>query len=378
MEFKVLHRSRTTRARIGQLRTLHGTVETPLFMPVGTQGSVKAVSPDDLKDVGVPIILANTYHLYLRPGHHIVRKLGGLHRFMDWHGPILTDSGGFQIYSLKGLRTVSEEGVTFQSHLDGSRHFIGPRQAVQIQQALGADIIMAFDECVPYPSPYKEVEDAVKRTSLWARACREEGGDGSQALFGIVQGGVFKDLRERSARELTDMDFDGYALGGLSVGEERETRQVVISETIGFIPEEKPAYLMGMGTPEDILDAVMLGVDMFDCVLPTRNARNGTFFTSKGRLAIKNACHADDERPVDEECLCYTCRRFSRAYLRHLFLSRELLVYRLNTIHNLHYYARFMEGIRDAIREERLQELRRDHLACQGKEIEGSSKVGLS
>jgi queuine tRNA-ribosyltransferase len=351
VQFTVLHKDVSGRARTGEIITPHGRFETPVFMPVGTQGSVKALSPQDLDDAGVKILLANTYHLYLRPGHRVIERLGGLHRFMGWHGSILTDSGGFQVYSLAQLRTISEEGVTFQSHLDGSRHFVGPLEAVAIQQALGADVIMAFDECAPYPADYAYVRDSVKLTSSWARKCLEAKTNESQALFGIVQGGVYLDLREQSATELVAMNFDGYALGGLSVGEDRPTRQQVIEKTMPFLPEEKPVYLMGVGMPEDILDAVMLGVDMFDCVLPTRNGRNGTLFTSHGRMAIKNAAYTDDDRPVDEKCRCFTCSHFSRAYLRHLFLAKELLAYRLNTIHNIHFFTNFMGEIRQALRQ---------------------------
>lgn len=327
-------------------------------MPVGTQGSVKAVSPGDLQDAGVKIILANTYHLYLRPGHEVIRRFGGLHRFMNWHGPVLTDSGGFQVYSLSGLRSISDEGVTFQSHLDGSRHFIGPEEAINIQKALGADIIMAFDECPPYPSDYEYVLNSVRLTSLWARRCINYMDGANQTLFGIVQGGIYRDLREMSAGDLTDMGFDGYALGGLSVGEDREMRLQVITETRGFLPEDKPVYLMGVGSPEDIVESVMRGIDMFDCVMPTRNARNGTLFTTNGRLTIKNARYTDDERPIDENCKCYTCTHFSRGYLRHLFMAKEILAYRLNTIHNLYYYSHLMSEIRQAIREDKFTNFR--------------------
>jgi len=327
-------------------------------MPVGTQGSVKSVSPEEMKEVDVKIILANTYHLYLRPGYKIIDRLGGLHHFMNWDRPILTDSGGFQVYSLSRLRTISREGVTFQSHLDGSSYFIGPKEAMVIQQALGGDIIMAFDECTPYPADYEYVLNSVKLTSRWAKTCLEYKENDNQALFGIVQGGKYRDLRELSARELVGMNFDGYALGGLSVGEGSETRERVIMETIEFLPENKPVYLMGVGKPEDIIEATLLGVDMFDCVMPTRNARNGTLFTSRGKLNIKNACYMDDDRPIDENCDCYTCAHYSRAYLRHLFMAKELLTYRLNSIHNLYYYTKLMEDIRYAIREERLTDYR--------------------
>ena len=286
---------------------------------------------------------------------------------MNWSGPILTDSGGFQVYSLSKLRTISEEGVTFQSHLDGSRHFIGPKEAMVIQQALGADIIMAFDECAPYPADYDYVLNAVRLTSLWAKKCIEYKEAKNQALFGIVQGGMYTDLRERSATELTQMPFDGFALGGLSVGEDKDTRERVIKETVEFLPGAKPIYLMGVGKPGDIIEAVFLGVDMFDCVLPTRNARNGTLFTSKGQLAIKNARYRDDDGPIDENCDCYVCSHYSRAYLRHLFMAKELLAYRLNTIHNLYYYNQLMNQIRQAIRKGRLADYRQDFYKLLGQ-----------
>jgi queuine tRNA-ribosyltransferase len=351
LEFKVLKKCHQSRARTGEITTSHGKFATPVFMPVGTQGSVRAVSPEELVESGARIILANTYHLYLRPGHRIIEKLGGLHRFMNWSGPILTDSGGFQVYSLSRLRTISEDGVTFQSHLDGSKHFIGPEEAINIQKSLGADIIMTFDECAPYPADYEYIVNSVKLTSLWARRCIESKIGTNQALFGIVQGGIYPDLRERSAKELIELGFDGYALGGLSVGEDRDTREKVIRDTVGFLPEEKPVYLMGVGKPEDIIDGIRLGVDMFDCVMPTRNARNGTLFTSRGKMVIKNAQYSDDDRPIDEKCGCYTCSGFSRAYLRHLFMAKELLSYRLNSIHNLYFYSHLMENIRYAILE---------------------------
>jgi len=328
-------------------------------MPVGTQGSVKAVSPDELRQTGTEIILANTYHLYLRPGHKLIERLGGLHRFMGWDGPILTDSGGFQVYSLAKLRNITEEGVVFQSHLDGSRHFIGPEQAMDIQQSLGSDIVMAFDECVSYPAEYEYVQRSVALTSRWAERCRAHLAGEAQALFGIVQGGVYPDLREKSVHDLVRLGFDGYALGGLAVGEDRDTRLHVIRETIQMLPEDKPVYLMGVGAPEDLVESVALGVDMFDCVMPTRNARNGTLFTTHGRITIKNAQYMDDERAVDDQCDCYTCTHFSRAYLRHLFLARELLAYRLNTIHNLRYYARLMAGLREAVKHGRVEEFKK-------------------
>ncbi|SPD73318.1 tRNA-guanine transglycosylase [uncultured Desulfobacterium sp.] len=353
-EFHIDHKSSNGRPRTGHIKTRHGDFETPVFMPVGTQGSVKAVSSEDLEQIDVGIILANTYHLYLRPGHEIISRIGGLHRFMNWKGAILTDSGGFQVYSLAGLRKISEDGVTFQSHLDGSRHFIGPKEAMDIQNALGADIIMAFDECAPYPADYEYVSNSVRLTSLWAETCIENRGDGGQALFGIVQGGMYDELRRISARQLVSMGFDGYAIGGLSVGEDQETRQRIVSNVRDLLPDDKPVYLMGVGTPEDIVEAVKLGVDMFDCVMPTRNARNGSLFTSQGKINIKNARYAEDRSPIDETCRCYTCANYSRAYLRHLYMARELLAYRLNTIHNLCYYLKLMSEIREAIKGNRI------------------------
>ncbi|MFC1883973.1 tRNA guanosine(34) transglycosylase Tgt [Thermodesulfobacteriota bacterium] len=365
LEFKVVHRSEKCGARAGEIETSHGTFKTPVFMPVGTLGAVKAVSPDDLEDIGVEIILANTYHLYLRPGHGVVEKLGGIHGFMNWPRPILTDSGGFQVYSLAGLRSITEDGVTFQSHLDGSRHFIGPEEAIDIQKALGADIIMAFDECAPYPADHDYVSHSVKLTSRWARRCLERKGVSNQALFGIVQGGIYKDLREKSAKDLIELGFEGYAIGGLSVGEDRGTRLRVVEETIGMLPGNSPVYLMGVGSPEDLVESVALGVDMFDCVMPTRNARNGTLFTNEGRLSIKNARYAEDEDPLEQKCGCYTCTNFSRAYLRHLFMSRELMAYRLNTIHNLYYYMDLMKKLRQAIEDDNVSEFRQKFYADQ-------------
>ncbi|MGE5842978.1 MAG: tRNA guanosine(34) transglycosylase Tgt [Deltaproteobacteria bacterium] len=356
MEFKVTHQDPSGGARRGEITTAHGRFETPVFMPVGTQGSVKALSPEDLEKAGVGILLANTYHLYLRPGHRLIERLGGLHRFMGWEGGILTDSGGYQVYSLSKLRKIAEEGVTFQSHVDGSTHFIGPRESMEIQRALGSDVIMAFDECAPYPADYDYVLNSVRLTSQWAGICLECPRGDSQALFGIVQGGMYQDLREASAREIVALGFDGYAMGGLSVGEDRAIRRRVVQETVPYLPSDKPRYLMGVGKPQDILDGVAAGIDMFDCVLPTRNARNGALFTGQGTLAIKNARYADDDRPVDEQCSCYTCTHFSRAYLRHLFMARELLSYRLNTIHNLHYYMGFMSDIREAIKKARFSD----------------------
>lgn len=354
--YTITHQEKNGPARTGEIQTGHGSFATPAFMPVGTQASVKAMGPDDLARCGVCILLGNTYHLFLRPGHELVRKMGGLHRFMNWGGPILTDSGGYQVFSMRELTKVTEEGVAFQSHLDGSRLLLSPEKSMEIQEALGADIIMAFDEPTPYPASHSETEKSGQLTTRWARRCKESHGTSSQALFGIVQGGMFTDLRERSAKEIVEIGFPGYALGGLSVGEPMELMAEMIGATVPHLPEDKPRYLMGVGFPEDILRSVLQGIDMFDCVLPTRNARNGTLFTSFGKVLIKNAAYKDDPKPLDPECACYTCSNFSRAYLRHLFTAGEILSYRLNTIHNLHYYMNFMKEIREAIREDRLQE----------------------
>lgn len=352
-------------ARAGLLGTAHGTLETPVFMPVGTQGTVKALGPDDLQALGPRIILGNTYHLYLRPGDERVARLGGLHAFMGWNGAILTDSGGFQVFSLQGLRRIQEEGVTFQSHIDGSRHLFSPEKVISIQRNLGSDIMMVLDECVPYGADKEYTARSLQLTTRWARRCREAHPslDRGQMLFGIVQGGFFTDLRAESARQLMDIPFDGYAIGGLSVGESREQMVDILAHTAPLLPEDKPRYLMGVGTPRDLLDGIALGVDMFDCVLPTRNARNGTLFTSFGKTNIKLAKYAEDPAPLDPACTCYTCRTFSRAYLRHLYMARELLAYRLNTIHNIHYYLDLMRRARAAILEGRYEAFRRDTLA---------------
>jgi queuine tRNA-ribosyltransferase len=326
-------------------------------MPVGTQASVKTVTAEELLACHVEIVLANTYHLYLRPTHTLIRELGGLHRFMHWQRPILTDSGGFQVYSLAGLRKLSEEGVLFQSHLDGSRHMLTPEKAVEIQQALGSDIAMVLDECVPYPASHEYASASQELTTRWARRAKAAHGSAEQALFGIVQGGMYADLREKSAQELVNLDFDGYALGGFSIGETKQLMDGLIERTAACLPADKPRYLMGVGTPADLLRCVKLGVDMFDCVMPTRNARNGCLFTRQGRLIIKNARYVQDDRPVDDHCGCYTCQHYSRAYLRHLFVSEEILGLRLNTIHNLRYYMDIIHMIRAAIAEGRLDRL---------------------
>ncbi len=339
-----------SRARAGILTTAHGLVQTPTFMPVGTRGSVKAVAPDDLADVGAQIILANTYHLMLRPGHEVVGRLGGLHDFMGWSGPILTDSGGYQVFSLAKLRRLDEEGVTFQSHIDGQKVFLSPEKAVNVQEILGVDIMMCLDECTTYPADREEALRAAQLTLRWAkRSLEARSSEDSPALFGIVQGGTHADLRRQAAEDIAVLDFDGLALGGLALGEPMAVRLEMIEAAAEVLPRERPLYLMGLGTPEDLVEGIARGADLFDCVLPTRNARNGQFFTRRGRLTIKNARFREDPRPVDEACKCYTCRRFSRAYLRHLFMSGELLAYRLNTIHNLYYYLSLAAEARAAV-----------------------------
>jgi queuine tRNA-ribosyltransferase len=336
------------RARSGLLRTTHGEVRTPNFMPVGTAGAVKAVTPEELRSCGAQIVLCNTYHLYLRPGHELVRELGGLHRFMHWTGPILTDSGGFQIFSMAGLRRIDDEGVRFKSHLDGSQHLLTPETSMEIQAALGSDIAMVLDECPSGPATREAVDRAVRRSSAWARRCRETY-VGPGQVFGIVQGGVYPDLRERSANELLELDFPGYAVGGVSVGEPAEDIPRIVGLTADLLPRDRPRYLMGVGTPQDLLVAVSAGIDLFDCVLPTRNARNGLLFTSDGKVHIKRSQYRDDPRPLDANCDCETCSNYSRAYLRHLYLAREILAARLHTIHNLTFYLGLMREIREAI-----------------------------
>ena len=339
-----------TCARVGEIRTRRGSVPTPVFMPVGTRATVKAMAPFELQEMGARIILANTYHLYLRPGHDVVGEAGGLHRFMGWPGLILTDSGGFQVFSLSALRKVSDEGVTFRSHLDGTTHLMTPELSIKVQEALGSDIAMCFDECAPYPCSAEDSEEAVRRTILWARRCLEIHRLPDQALFGIVQGSVFEDQRVRCARELVEMGFPGYAVGGLSVGESHDEMYRILDAVIPELPADKPRYLMGVGYPSNLVEGVARGVDMFDCVLPTRNGRNGTLMTRHGRMNIKNLEYERDFRPIDPECGCYACRNFTRAYIRHLFRSKEILGSRLCTWHNLNYILELMEGIRESIR----------------------------
>jgi len=336
--------------RGGTVRTSRGEISTPVFMPVGTYGAVKTLSPEELKDVGVEILLANTYHLHLRPGEKLVRELGGLHAFMNWRGPILTDSGGFQVFSLGDLRKVTAEGVQFRSHIDGAPCFLSPESAVAIQEDLGSDIMMVLDECLAYPADRERVRASLELTLQWARRCKDSW-SGRGALFGIVQGGSYRDLRRAAVERLLEIGFPGYALGGFSVGEPIQKMLEMVGEIAPLLPAESPRYLMGVGRPEDLVEAVAAGVDMFDCVLPTRNARNGQLFTSRGRMAVRNAAYRADPRPPDEECSCYTCRHYSRAYLRHLHLSREVLGLRLNTIHNMAYYQRLMHQMRTAVLE---------------------------
>jgi len=336
----------STGARLGRLVTGHGVVETPAFMPVGTQGTVKAMSPRDLKEMGCQILLGNTYHLYLRPGAELIRELGGLHRFMSWDGPILTDSGGYQVFSLGAMRKLSEEGVRFQSHLDGSYHLLTPENVVQIQEALGSDIAMVLDECIPHDAKREYVWDSTARTIRWAERCLKARSHDDQLMFGIIQGGMYEDLREKCVREMNSMSFDGFAVGGLGVGEGEELLHAIAASTVSLLPEHQPRYLMGVGRPEDIMSAVRAGFDLFDCVLPTRNARNGTLFTAQGKLSIKRAEFASDPRPLDETCDCYCCRNFSRAYLRHLYVAGEILSSQLNSLHNLYFYHRLMERCR--------------------------------
>jgi queuine tRNA-ribosyltransferase len=351
-----------TGARLGRITTPHGTIDTPAFMPVGTQATVKGLTQEHLEDLDAQIILSNTYHLFLRPGHELVRKMGGLHKFMAWPGAILTDSGGYQVFSLSELRKVTDEGVTFRSHLDGSQHFLSPEKALEIEIALGADIIMVLDECIEAPAPEARTRDAMKRTFDWAKRSKEyfaqNGDPAKQALFGIVQGGTHLHLRRESAEQLVSLDFPGYAIGGLAVGEPHEVTCEMGAAVTPLLPQNKPRYMMGVGKPEQIPDYVALGVDMMDCVLPTRSARHGCLYTSQGRLLIHNKQYADDQRPIDESCACPVCRRYTRAYLRHLYASGEFLSTILNTLHNIYFYLDTMRGIREAIRFGMLEKFR--------------------
>ena len=361
INFELLKESKDSMARLGRLHTPHGIIETPVFMPVGTRATVKAMTPEEVKDLGAQIILSNTYHLYLKPGHDLIREAGGLHKFMNWHGPILTDSGGFQVFSLGDLRKIKEEGVQFRSHIDGSKHFISPEKSIEVQNALGSDIMMTFDECAPYPSTYEYVKNSMERTTRWAKRCKDYHKDWDrQALFGIVQGGMYKDLRNESAKALVDMDFSGYAVGGLSVGEPKDLMCDILEYTTPLLPKTKPRYLMGVGTPDYLFEAVTRGIDMADCVLPTRIARNGTALTIHGKMVMRNAKYTRDFNKLDPECDCYTCRNYSRAYIRHLINVDEILGARLLTIHNLNFLIKLMDNIRESIKEDRFIEYKQE------------------
>ena len=359
MKYTLLHKSDKTLARRGILETAHGKINTPIFMPVGTRATVKTMTPDELKEQNAEIILGNTYHLYLRPGTEIIKKAGGLHKFMSWDGPILTDSGGYQVFSLTSLRKMKPDGVEFASHIDGSRFFLGPKESMAIQRDLGSDIVMAFDECTPYPCTHKEAAKSLETTLRWEKISREQKLQEHQNLFGIVQGGTYKDLREKSAQELVKIGFDGYAIGGLSVGEPEDIMYENIDWVIPHLPEDQPRYLMGTGTPKQIIESVARGIDMFDCVMPTRLARHGSAFVGKGKtIPIKAGRYKEDFGPIDKDCNCYTCRNFTRAYIRHLFNVGELLGSRLVTIHNVHYFLNLMREIRESIENGTFSELR--------------------
>lgn len=367
--FKLIHHEKSSRARLGKLITAHGEIETPCFMPVGTQGTVKALSPEELINGAAQIILSNAYHLFLRPGMEVIKKAGGLHRFMSWSLPILTDSGGYQIFSLALLRKVNDEGVQFQSHIDGMKHLLTPEDVVGIQQDLGSDIMMVLDECVHYPSSRDHAEIAMKRTIDWARRSKEfmvqnPGlSEKKQLLFGIIQGATYEDLRESCTKQLIEMEFDGYAIGGVSVGEPRNLRYNIVNFTAKLLPQDSPHYLMGVGLPQDIIEAVECGIDMFDCVVPTRYGRNGTAFTSEGKLTVRNSPYIEDFTPLDKECSCYACRNFSRAYLRHLFNTDEILGLRLVSLHNVYFFLGMMRKAREAIRQDRFVEFKKEFLS---------------
>jgi queuine tRNA-ribosyltransferase len=367
VRYELIKTCKQTGARIGKLHTPHGTIDTPIFMPVGTLATVKTMTPEDLKEMNAQIILSNTYHLFLRPGHELVAEAGGLHSFMNWDRAILTDSGGFQVFSLSNLRQIDEEGVAFRSHLSGEKLFLSPEKAMEIQNALGADIMMAFDECAPYPAEPEYVKPSMERTTRWAERClKAHKRPHDQALFGIVQGGMYRELREQSARDITSLDFPGYAIGGLSVGEPHQLMYEVLDYTVPLLPSNKPRYLMGVGSPDALIEGAIRGIDMFDCVLPTRIARNGTCMTSEGRLVIRNAKYAHDFTPLDPNCDCYTCRNYTRAYIRHLIRCDEILGVRLTTYHNLHFLLNMMEQVRQAIMEDRLRDFRDEFFARYG------------
>ncbi|MFS1513844.1 tRNA guanosine(34) transglycosylase Tgt [Chengkuizengella sp. SCS-71B] len=361
LKYELIKTCKQSGARLGKIHTPHGTIDTPIFMPVGTLATVKTMSPEELKQMEAQIILSNTYHLFLRPGHEIVKEAGGLHTFMNWDRPILTDSGGFQVFSLSEMRKITEEGVEFRSHLNGDKLFISPEKSIEIQNALGADIIMAFDECPPYPADYEYVKKSLERTTRWAERCiQAHQRKKDQALFGIVQGGMYEDLRKQSAEQLTSFDFLGYAIGGLSVGEPKHLMYEALEYTVPHLPTQKPRYLMGVGSPDALLEGTIRGMDMFDCVLPTRIARNGTTMTSEGRLVIRNAKFEKDFGPLDPNCSCYTCTHYSRAYIRHLLKANEIFGIRLTTYHNLHFLIELMKNVRQAISEDRLLDFKEE------------------
>ena len=357
--YELLNKDKNSSARRGVIHTPHGDIQTPVFMPVGTQATVKSMTPEELKDIGAQIILSNTYHLYLRPGENIVKEAGGLHNFMNWDRPILTDCGGFQVFSLSELRTISEDGVEFRSHLDGSKHLFTPEKVMQIEEDLGADIIMSFDECCPYPSTYEYTKNSMERTTRWAVRCKKaHKNTEKQGLFGIIQGGFYKDLRKQSAEDLIKLDFPGYAIGGISVGEPKEEFLDILRYTTPLMPENKPRYLMGVGTPDYLIEAALSGIDMCDCVLPTRIARNGTAMTWNGKVVIRNATYERDFTPLDPECDCYACKNYTRAYIRHLVKTKEILGTRLLSIHNLYFLTKLMERVRIEIENDNLLEFR--------------------
>ena len=366
--YELIKKDSRTKARRGRVNTPHGPIETPVFMPVGTAGTVKAMKPEEVRDMGAQIILGNTYHLYLRPGHEVVKAAGGLHKFMNWERAILTDSGGFQVFSLGAMRKISEEGVEFRSHIDGSKHMLSPEKSMEIQNALGSDIMMAFDECAPYPADRNYVKNSLERTTRWLKRCKEyHKNTEQQSLFGIMQGGMYKDLRKQSAEEIVELDLPGYAIGGLSVGEPKEIMYEVMDDCVDYLPADKPRYLMGVGSPDCLFEGVERGIDMFDCVLPTRIARHGMAMTSQGRVNIKNAKYERDFTSLDPNCDCYTCRNYSKAYLRHLFKSDEILSSMLMTTHNLHFLVNTMAGIRKAIEEDRFLEYKKEFYGSYGR-----------
>ena len=366
--YELIKTDTRTKARRGRVTTPHGTIETPVFMPVGTAATVKAMRPEEIKEIGAEIILSNTYHLYLRPGHEIVKAAGGLHKFMNWDRPILTDSGGFQVFSLGAMRKIREEGVEFRSHIDGSKHMLSPEKSMEIQNALGSDIIMAFDECAPYPADRQYVKDSLERTTRWLRRCKEyHQNTDRQSLFGIMHGGMYTDLRRESAEQIVELDLPGYAIGGLSVGEPKPLMYEIMDECVDYLPKEKPRYLMGVGSPDCLFEGVERGIDMFDCVLPTRIARHGMAMTSQGRVNIKNAAYEKDFTPLDPNCDCYTCRNYSKAYLRHLFKADEILSSMLMTNHNLHFLVNTMKNIRKSIEEDRFLEYKKEFYESYGR-----------